>query len=34
LPFGVLPGVEFTPLKTANKEAGAKYAFALLGVRP
>jgi hypothetical protein len=33
LPFGSLHGVEFVPLKTADKEAGAKYAFALLGVR-
>ena len=34
LPFGSLHGVQFIPLKTADKEAGAKYAFALLGVRP
>ena len=34
LPFGSLLGVEFVPLKTLDKEAGAKYAFALLGVRP
>jgi hypothetical protein len=34
LPFGALQGVEFVSLKTADKEAGAKYAFALLGVRP
>lgn len=34
LPFGSLLGVNFIQLKTANKEAGTKYAFALLGVRP
>jgi hypothetical protein len=34
LPFGALHGVEFVPLKTIDKEAGAKYSFALLGVRP
>jgi hypothetical protein len=34
LPFGTLPGVEFVPLKTTNTAAGAKYAFALMGVRP
>jgi hypothetical protein len=34
LPFGSLMGVEFIPLKTIDKEAGAKYAFALLVVRP
>lgn len=34
LPFGSLLGVEFISLKTRDKEAGAKYAFALLGVRP
>jgi hypothetical protein len=34
LPFGSLHGVQFIPLKTGDKEAGAKYAFALLGVRP
>jgi hypothetical protein len=32
LPFGALQGVRFTPLRTAQKEAGAKYAFALMGV--
>jgi hypothetical protein len=34
LPFGSLMGVEFLPLKTKDNSAGAKYAFALLGVRP
>jgi hypothetical protein len=33
LPFGTLEGVRFTSLKTLDPEAGAKYAFALLGVR-
>lgn len=33
LPFGTMEGVRFTRLKTMQKEAGAKYAFALLGVR-
>jgi hypothetical protein len=32
LPFGVLQGVRFTILKTAQKEAGSKYAFALMGI--
>jgi hypothetical protein len=31
LPFGTAPGVQFTCLKTAQKKAGAKYAFALMG---
>jgi hypothetical protein len=34
LPFGSLVGVEFIPLKTVNKDAGARYAYALLGVSP
>jgi hypothetical protein len=34
LPFGSLMGVQFMPLKTRDSAAGAKYAFALLGVRP
>jgi hypothetical protein len=34
LPFGSLFGVEFMPLKTKDSSAGAKYAFALLGVSP
>ena len=34
LAFGTLMGVEFIPLKTRDSSAGAKYAFALLGVRP
>jgi len=33
LPFGTIEGVHFIPLKTLNKDAGAKYAFALLGVK-
>jgi hypothetical protein len=32
LPFGTLQGVRFSSLQTAQKEAGAKYAFALMGV--
>jgi hypothetical protein len=32
LPFGTLQGVRFTSLKTAQKEAGSKYAFALMGI--
>ena len=34
LPFGKLEGVRFIPLKTEDKKAGAKYAFALMGVNP
>jgi hypothetical protein len=33
LPFGTLEGVSFIPLKTTNVQAGAKYAFALLGAK-
>ena len=33
LPFGTMEGVNFIPLKTLNQEAGAKYAFALLGAK-
>jgi hypothetical protein len=32
LPFGALQGVRFTRLMTAQKEAGSKYAFALMGI--
>jgi hypothetical protein len=31
LPFGQIEGVHFLPLKTARKEPGSKYAFALMG---
>ncbi len=34
LPFGTLQGVRFTCLKTAQKDAGSKYAFALMGIAP
>lgn len=34
LPFGSMEGVRFISLKTADKQAGPKYAFALMGVRP
>lgn len=34
LPFGTLEGVRFIPLKTEDQKAGAKYAFALMGVNP
>ena len=33
LPMGTIEGVRFIPLKTLNEEAGAKYAFALLGAK-
>jgi hypothetical protein len=33
LPLGTLEGVRFIPLKTTNVQAGAKYAFALLGAK-
>lgn len=33
LPFGTMEGIRFIQLKTRNTDAGAKYAFALLGVK-
>jgi hypothetical protein len=32
LPFGSMEGAHFLPLKTTDRQAGPKYAFALLGV--